>query len=122
MQDRQIVGYRVIANGCYVNEHGERCSEQDGMGNPCTHAEAYHRVSLFIGRNPNSAIPSIMPVEEVRELTPVECGARELGSLLQGLCRRNGIDLGLTSAQIERKIAQELVELGASPVVSQLPR
>jgi hypothetical protein len=115
-----IIGYRVQnVFGDFLNTYGEAVSAQV---EPCTQAEAYRRMSVFFTNNPNATVPTVVPV--TRPITPIESASKELGGLLSSLCSRHGLDLGLSSDQIERQIAKELSDLGATGVgiLSALPR
>lgn len=113
MENSQVIGYRVqTTDGTFVGLYGEEAlaSEME----PCTIAEAYLRVSRYLVDKPTATVPSVVPV--TRELTPLETASQELGSLLTSLCARHGLDLGLSTDQIERQIAKELSDLGATGV------
>lgn len=108
MSQTKTIGFRVqTSTGLFVSQYGTEGAVQD----PCSQAEAYRRVGEYLTRYPTSSVPSVVPV--TREATPMERTASELGSMLTSLCRRNGLDLGLTPDQIERQIAKELAELAA---------
>jgi hypothetical protein len=114
MKNTTVIGYRVrTSTDCFVvNDFG-------GVGTyepaPVPAPQAYRRVAAYLecARWGDAPIPEVVPIS--RPLTPMERASRELGTLLSGLCARHGLDLGLSQEQIERKIAQELAELGANP-------
>ncbi len=121
-----LLGYRVkTSNGCFITTHPNEPGQYDTSWAPPASiaiAEAYRIVSVYLKMNPGEPVPSIDKVESVRELTPIECASKELGDLLFQLTERNGLDLGLSRTQVERKIAQELAELGATPVIGRFGR
>lgn len=112
-------GYRVTtSSGAFINAHGMACGPGTTtyeQPSPCTHPEAYRRISEFLTKHPNEAVPAIVEVTSTREATPLESASGELGRLLSSLTARHGLDLGLTQAQIETQIAKELASLGAIP-------
>lgn len=119
METTQIVGYRVKnINGSFIDASGRSTWEYP----PITQAEAYRRVSVYLTENPNGDVPQVIPV--TRTLTPIETASAELGDLLQSLCRRHGLDLGLSKDQVNKQIAKELADLGATGVgvIGMLPR
>ena len=117
METQTLLGYHVKAqNGEFVHEatdHGDTWAHYDEP-EPCTLAQAYSRIGRFLADYPREQAPEIVPVH--RALTPLETASSELGSLLTSLCERHGLNLGLTQEQINRRITQELAELGASGV------
>jgi hypothetical protein len=112
METNTVIGYRVqVSRGAFVTQYGDTVATEP---HPCTISEAYARVSAYLAANPNSPVPFVNPV--TRPLTPMETASKELGGLLTSLCERHGLNLGLSSAQIERQIAKELSDLGATGV------
>ncbi len=118
-----VIGFRVFTSstqGVAVTYDGETTTAET---KPCTRAEAYGRVSKFLNKYPNAQVPQI--VEVTRPLTPLESASGELGGLLESLCRRHGVELGLSSDQVRTQIAKELSALGAggsSFVATGIPR
>lgn len=112
MQSTTVIGHRVqVSRGVFVNQYGERVYSEPEA---CDLSEAYRRVSVFISHNPGCDVPFVNAV--TRTLTPMETASKELGSLLTDLCKRHGLNLGLSSEQIERQISKELADLGATGV------
>jgi hypothetical protein len=117
METTSVIGYRLrdINTGRFINFDGSGYSWISNFGSadpePISLSDAYKRIGEFLARNPNSQVPEIVKV--TRPLTPIERASKELGGLLQDLCSRHGLDLGLTKDQVERQIAKELVDLGA---------
>lgn len=112
MDNTQIIGYRVKTWGnMFVNASGMAVTAEP---DPCAISEAYRRMGLYLESYPNAQVPSVIPV--TRALTPIETASQELGCLLTSLCKRHGLDLGLSKDQIERQIAKELTDLGATGV------
>jgi hypothetical protein len=119
MQTNTVIGYRVQDhNSMFVAHDGVQNFRTYTAPEPISQADAYRRLAAFIEENPGTPIPSVVPV--YRQLTPLETTAKELGSLLTSLTERHGLNLGLSADQIERRIAQELCELGASPVMDRI--
>jgi hypothetical protein len=113
METNQVIGYRVNdSNNNCIDTNG--CIVYHGDVAPCSIAEAYKRVGLYLELNPREAFPAVHTV--TRPLSPMEKASKELGGLLTSLCARHGLDLGLSSEQIERQVAKELAELGATGV------
>ena len=115
------IGFRVFTqSGQTVTSEG--CTSEVDF-KPCTRAQAFDRISKFLTRFPDACVPDI---EEVfRELTPLENASNELGGLLESLCRRHGVELGITPAQVRSQIAKELAQLaagGSTFVVTGIPR
>ncbi len=120
MENTTVIGHRVqISRGVFVGQYGERVYSEPEA---CAISEAYRRVSLFLSQNPGAQVPFVNEV--TRTLTPMETASKELGSLLTSLCSRHGLNLGLSPEQIERQIAKELSDLGATGVgfIAALPR
>ena len=109
------LGYRVFTSyrqDTWINSVGDRIPfYADDQPPVCTQPEAYRRISVYLTHNPNADVPIVVAV--TRPLTPMEKASKELSGLLQSLCQRNGLDLGLTQEQLEKQIAKELAELGA---------
>lgn len=121
----EIIGYQVkcINGGEFVHTDtaGHNfLSYREPL--PIARGDAYRRLAAFFDQNDGNTEDLFEVVPVYRQLTPTETVAQELGSLLSSLCGRHGLQLGLSQAQIEAKIAQELGELGASPVVAQINR
>ena len=114
MENTTVIGYKV----CTTYRQDEFVTYEGNVTmhevKPCTKAEAYGRISKYLSRDPYADVPIVVGV--TRLLSPMETAARELGSLLTSLCERHGLDLGLSSDQIEHQIAKELSELGATGV------
>ena len=110
METTQVIGYRVVtSDGADINANGE-CTFD--MSEPCNLSQAYGRISQYLCYYTTSPVPTVVPV--TRTLTPMETASKELGTLLSDLCERHGLNLGLTSEQIERQITKELVNLAVS--------
>lgn len=113
MNNTVVIGHRVqVSRGVFVNSEGTCVYSSEPE--PCNISEAYRRVSVYLSRNPGASVPFVNEV--TRTLTPMETASKELGSLLTDLCKRHGLNLGLSSDQIERQIAKELADLGATGV------
>lgn len=124
-----IVGYVVKNNrGDYVHHVDGRNVIEYTKPEPVSRADAFRRLAAYIDENPwaNSQFIDELYVAPVfYEPTPVEKAAKELGGLLESLCSRHGLDLGLTREQMEKQIAKELEELkagGSSFVATGIPQ
>lgn len=123
----EVIGYRVVRsnNECYSDEY----IHTNGTGHnwvsvaepkPVSRGDAFRRLAAYLDQSPLEDMNDFVVVPVYRVLTPMETTTKELSGLLSSLCGRHGLSLGLTQEQIEAKIAQELQELGASPIVSQI--
>ena len=124
MNTNTIIGYRVKDhNGMFVAFDGVHNVRTYSEPEPVSQADAYRRLAAFLDENPGTQVPRVIPVYYVP--TPLETASAELGGLLQSLCSRHGLNLGLTKDQIEKQIAKELQELGAggsSFIATSIPR
>lgn len=118
METTQILGYRVKSGQQFVHGTGSSTYISYSEPEPISQADAYRRVADFIAAHPSEVerfgVPSVVPV--TRPLTPIETASGELGDLLQDLCRRHGLNLGLSKAQVRTQIAKELASLGATGI------
>ena len=113
MNTSKVVGY-VVKNNCgeYVHFDGDGNFVETSRPDPISQADAYRRLAAYIDEMDGEVNGFyVAPVFHVP--TPLERAAGELGGLLQSLCSRHGLQLGLTQDQIEAQIAKELQELGA---------
>jgi hypothetical protein len=116
METRTTLGYRVLThmgNFCVTRADGAFEYTSTTEPSPIPIDKAYKLVGSYLERHPTFPVPEVIKVEQVRTLTPVETASKELAGLLQSLCNRHGLDLGLTPDAMERQIAKELVDLGA---------
>lgn len=111
---KKILGYVVKYSGagaCYV-EHdtvtGSNFVTQK-RPQPISRPDALRRLAAYSDKNSNGEDFYVTPV--FHEPSPIEKASAELGSLLQSLCTRNGLNLGLTQEQINKQIEQELKDL-----------
>ncbi|MGH8338017.1 MAG: hypothetical protein ACRETL_14615 [Gammaproteobacteria bacterium] len=123
MNTNTIIGYRVQDhNGMFVEFNGVENVRVYAEPAPISHADAYRRLAAFIESNPQDVaewgVPRVIPV--YYKPTPVECASAELGGLLQNLCARHGLELGLSRDQINAQIAKELqaLQAGESPSIA----
>lgn len=118
----EVIGYRVLSGAQFVHTNFRTTWLSYEQPTPISKSDAYRRVAAFVDEHPDQqehfGDPTVVPVYRV--LTPLECTARELGSLLTSLTERHGLRLGLSGDQIEKRIAKELEELGASPVMDRI--
>lgn len=126
MNTDTIIGYRVKANGGYYLWHnaGQNFTSSEKPA-PISRADAHRRLAAYLDENPELEHDYFYVTPVFYEPTPIEKASKELGGLLQSLCNRHGLDLGLTPEQIEKQIAQELEELkagGSSFVATGIPR
>lgn len=113
MNTSKIVGY-VVKNNCgeFVHYDGDGNFVETSRPEPISQADAYRRLAAYIDEMDGEVHGFyVAPVFHVP--TPLEKASAELGSLLQSLCSRHGLQLGLTQEQIEAQIAKELQALGA---------
>lgn len=116
MKTNEIIGYRVL------RPHTEEFVDVNQVGDnflyasepmPISRGDAFRRLAGFLDQHPEVDEDEFTVEPVYREYTPMETASQELGSMLESLCKRHGLDLGLSRAQMERQIAKELVELGA---------
>lgn len=113
----EVTGYIVKndAYGFYVDycpKAGNFTTDKEPT--PVPRGDAFRRLAAFLDANPreNHEFYVVLPVYRV--YTPMERASKELGGLLESLCQRHGLNLGLNSEQIEQRIASELASMGAS--------
>src|SRR5262245_33481414 len=113
MNANLIIGYVVqCEDGLYVHKTSVSHILSSIQPDPISRPDAYRRLAGFLEENPTNTLEyTVAPV--YREYTPLENASKELGNLLMSLCRRHHLELGLTQEQVEAKIGQELVSLGA---------
>ena len=123
----EVIGYRVIRSNseCYSDEYihnggGGYDFRSVAEPAPCLRGDAFRRLANYLDHNPNEDMNDFQVVPVYRVLTPMETASKEFSGLLKSLCDRHGLRLGLSEDQIEKRIAKELEELGASPIVSQI--
>lgn len=116
MQEKTLIGFHLIdINGLYVVRINDgRTETQMDVPAPVSLSEAYRATGVYLSENPHNVPPRMEKVEQIRELTPLECTSRDLAQRLLSLTSAHGLDLGLTPAQVERKITEELVALGST--------
>ena len=129
MQTNEIIGYRVqlTSNETYVH------NDANGMNyisihrpEPISRPDALRRLAGLLDQYPDMCELDFYFEPVYREYTPLETASKELGGLLQSLCKRHGLELGMTQDQVEAKIAEELKEFGVKkcnelPTVDQNP-
>jgi len=125
MATNKIIGFRAYHHDtdCYL--HFDAVTGRNFLAvtkpDPISRPDAHRRIAAWLEQgDENFDDFSVDPV--FHEPTPMEKTTSELTDLLQTLCNRNGLKLGLTREQIEAKLAEELVQFGASPVVDQINR
>lgn len=123
----EVIGYRVVRsnNECYSDEYVHYTSSRGNYTSvaepaPIPRGDAFRRLASFLDQNPQANMDDFVVAPVYRVLTPMETATKELSGLLSSLCSRHGLNLGLSQDQIEAKIAGELKELGASPVVDRI--
>ena len=123
----EVIGYRVVRsnNECYSDEYVHFSESRGNFTSvaeptPIARGDAFRRLASYLDLNPGEDMNDFVVVPVQRVLTPMETATKELSGLLSSLCSRHGLSLGLSQDQIERKIASELSELGASPVVDRI--
>jgi hypothetical protein len=122
---RSIIGYMVaveaddVCSYIHYNENTGRNYVDPSQPPPVSRGDAYRRLGAFMDENPGFPFDTdIVPVyEPVEPPKPVRSGidgaVGELSCLLQNLCGRHGIALGLTDDEVKARIALELKSLGA---------
>ena len=117
----EVIGYRVCNHnvGFYVATmpHGANYTT-DVAPAPIPRGDAYRRLAAWLDANPDAQDDDYTVDPVYRETTPIEDASNELGGLLEGLCARHGLQLGLTRQQINAQIALELQALQAGSVPS----
>ena len=118
METTQVIGYRVKSGEQFVHASNNTTWTSYSEPTPCSQADAYRRVAQFITDHPSDVerfgVPSVVSVTS--PLSPIETASGELGDLLQDLCRRHGLNLGLSKDQIRTQIAKELASLGGTGI------
>lgn len=115
MQEKTLIGYYLIdTNGIYVVDGPGATQTSMDQPAPVSIADAYRITGKYLSESHLNVPPRMERVEQVRELTPLECTSRDLAQRLLSLTSAHGLDLGLTPAQVERKITEELVALGST--------
>ena len=115
---KDIIGYRVVSiNGFFVDTTASGVNfTTDEKPTPVARGDALRRMAAFLDANPGEPLEDYEVRPVYRELTPLETTSKELGGLLSSLCRRHGLDLGLTTDDIEQRIALELGSIGATGI------
>lgn len=136
MSHSKIIGYVVKNNnGEYIHNSKDEDSDHNYAARtkpePIGKADAYRRLAAYIDENawvadlaPNDA-NNFYVAPMFYEPTPLDRASEELAGLLQALCNRHGLDLGLTKDQMAKHIAKELDGLkagGSSFIVTGIPR
>jgi len=111
MRTSEIIGYRVVNTnaGFYVatNPHGVNFTT-DEEPTPIPRGDALRRMAAFLDANPGEDLGDYEVEPVYRETTPIEDAADELGGLFESLCRRHGLDFGLTRDQINQQLVKDL--------------
>lgn len=121
----EIIGYRV------QNDETGEFVQLDPVAHKCfltrdetpilTLANAYRLLATYVEQTgeKQSVLWSFIVQPVYRQTTPVENASAELGGLLEGLCKRHGLDLGLSREKLNAQIAKELQALkeGEGPSV-----
>jgi len=118
-QTNEVIGYVVVnhRHGFYVAHNPELGNfTSDDQPVPVSRGDAFRRLGAFLDANPgeNHNLYEVEPV--YREATPVESAADELGGLLEQLCARHGVRIGLSREQINAQLQKELQALEAGDV------
>jgi|SRR5581483_5991761 len=123
MKTNEITGYVVI------NEIGEYFVDTDANGNnfttsvapkPVPRGDCFRRLAAFLDSNPDVEHGHFIVDPVYREMTPTESTAHELGGLLDSLCKRHGLDLGMDRAKMDTILAKELEALKDGRIASLL--
>jgi len=124
----EVIGFRAFHHDSGEYLHFDSSKNENYLSaiepEPISRSDAHRRIAAWLDQSPNNFDDfSVDPV--YRELTPIETASRELGGLLESLCGRHGLQLGLTRDQINAQIAKELEQLaagGSSFVATGIPR
>ncbi len=127
---QNIIGYVVTLSVVdeYEDTHQAYVHHNESTGRnfvstkqptPIPRGDAYRRLAAFMDEN--DGFEDEITVEAVRApVAPpapvkagIDGGVGELSNLLQGLCARHGIVLGLTEDEVKARIALELKSMGA---------
>ena len=118
----EVIGYRVKSGEQFVHTNFRTTWTSYQEPTTISKSDAYRRVAAFVDEHPEESEhfgdPEVVPVYRV--LTPLETASKEFSGLLTSLCERHGLRLGLSNDQVEKRIAKELEELGASPIVDRI--
>jgi hypothetical protein len=118
MRTNEITGFRVIhiPSGRAINHDGNGYHWISNVGSVEPEAvprgDAFRRLAAYLDTNPNQPIRDFEVKPVYRESTPIEDASSELAGLLEGLCTRHGLNLGLSRKQMEAQIGKELAQLG----------
>jgi hypothetical protein len=118
MNTNTIIGYRV------KNNHGEYLAHTPEQGDfvtetkpePISKGDAYRRLAAYFDApqcDDHHVGEDFYVTPVFYEPTPLEKAGAELGGLLESLCQRHGVNLGLTREQINAKLAAELAAIAA---------
>lgn len=111
---KKLLGYVVksTSNGAWYVEYDPATGTNfvtRKRPQPISRPDALRRLAAYSDKNSDGEDFYVAPV--FYEPSPIEKASAELGSLLQSLCTRNGLNLGLTQEQINKQIEQELKDL-----------
>lgn len=114
----EIIGYRVrkVCNvDVFVDTYPSGINYTTSFKpHPLTRGDAMRRLAAFLDEYPGIGDNAYEIVPVYREYTPLEKASKDLTGRLKTLLSAHGVNLTLTDAQIQAKIASELQELGAS--------
>ena len=110
MRTNEIIGYRVANfGGFFVDTTPQGVNfTTDEEPTPIPRGDALRRMAAFLDANPDLDMEDFEVQPVYRETTPIEDTADELGGLFETLCRRHGLDLGLTRDQINAQLVKDL--------------
>lgn len=95
----------------------------DSRPEPVSRSDAHRRIAAWLEQDDEN-FDDFSVVAVFYEPSPLEKASAEMAGLLQGLCARHGLDLGLTREQMEAQIGKELSALkdgGASFIATGIP-
>lgn len=111
MRTNDVIGFYVQNHeqGFFVDTDANGSNfTTDEQPRPIPRGDAYRRLAAFLDANPGEDHQDYCVLPAYRETTPIEDAANELGGLFESLCRRHGLDLGLTRDQINAQLVKDL--------------
>jgi hypothetical protein len=111
----EIVGYRVMhtCTESFVHTDATGDNFMDcAPPAPISRGDAFRRLASYLDERPDLDEDDFHVEPVYRKLTPMESLTGDLADRLLTLCEAHGLDLGLSRAQIEDRLAKELRELG----------
>jgi hypothetical protein len=123
MRTNDVIGFRVRKfDDFFVDTDANGCNfSTDEEPAPVSRGDAYRRLAAWLDQNPQEDDGEYGVEAIFRETTPIEDTADELGGLFEQLCRRHGLDLGLSRAQINAILKKDLEQVKNLGFIAGIP-